>query len=241
MNFDDNSFPKNNEIYFTVFTEGSLAPELSHFSFKYSSSSVSPTIVHIIPKNESNITVDIDGPDYTITFKQFPIKETSYYIKAYYKNGFNKNEKIESIAISESPGEVTQINEPNFYQDNMLSFKMTTKKGISYIKVMARINIGEFKEFYSYIPYFANTDDIIDPIPPPSDESNSEKEKNIVLYISIGVGSAFIVIIIILIVFVALYKKKNTDLMKQVNKISFVQSGAQERESGDDLLLGKDD
>ena len=148
--------------------------------------------------------------------------------------------------MSESPGEILQINEPYLNQDGILSFIMSTNKGIKYIKVMALINIGGYKEFYSYTPEYVNTQDV-----PESDTSSGnggsddkkddDKDKNIILYVSIGVGSAFLIIIIILIVFVSIYKKKNNDLAKQVNKISFVQSGAQERESGDDLLLGKDD
>ena len=129
---------------------------------------------------------------------------------------------------------------------------------------MARSNVDTDMRFYLYTPVLANNTPIPDPEEKESDDDGKKsdddgkksdgdgnksdgdgneggKNDDTVLYVSIGVGSAFIVIIIILIIFVALYKKKNTDLMKQVNKISFVQSGAQERESGDDLLLGKDD
>ena len=237
MYFDDSTFPENGEIYFIVFTKENLKSELSHFSFRYSSSKVSPTIIPIISKDESKIKVDINSPDYTITFKQIPIKETSYYIKAYYKTGFNEGEKVDTIAISESPGEIIQINEPNLNTDEKYSFKMTTNKGISYIKVMARINMGEFKEFYSYTPNFVNTDDISEPQPSTSDPpSNNDKDKDIILYVSIGVGSAFVVIIIILIVFVTLYKKKNNDLAKQDYTVEL--SGG---ESGENAIFTKED
>ena len=248
MYLDDNTFPKNEEIYFTVFTTVNLKPELSHFSFQYFSSNIKPSIPQILSKNDSMIKVNAVGKDYKITFKKYPIEDTSYYIKAYYQDGFNKEEKIDTIAISESPGEIFQINEPNLDQDGNIIFDMSTYKGISYIKVMALIKTIGYKEFYLYTPEFVNTQNI----PEPDSTSNKDdgnngssgdnkKDKDLILYISIGVGSAFVVIIIILIVFVTLYKKKNNDLAKQVNKISFVQSGAQERESGDDLLLGKDD
>jgi len=248
MYLDDNTFPKNEEIYFTVFTTVNLKPELSHFSFQYFSSNIKPSIPQILSKNDSMIKVNAVGKDYKITFKKYPIEDTSYYIKAYYQDGFNKEEKIDTIAISESPGEIFQINEPNLDQDGNIIFDMSTYKGISYIKVMALIKTIGYKEFYLYTPEFVNTQNI----PEPDSTSNKDdgnngssgdnkKDKDLILYISIGVGSAFVIIIIILIVFVTLYKKKNNDLAKQVNKISFVQSGAQERESGDDLLLGKDD
>ena len=251
MNLDDKTFPENEEIYFTVFTtKKDLQKELSYFSFKYSSSNINPTIVPIFSKNDSMIKVNVKDKEYNITFKQISIEKTSYYIRAYYQDGFNIEEKIDTIAMSESPGEILQINEPYLNQDGILSFIMSTNKGIKYIKVMALINIGGYKEFYSYTPEYVNTQDV-----PESDTSSGngggsggsddkkddDKDKNIILYVSIGVGSAFLIIIIILIVFVSIYKKKNNDLAKQVNKISFVQSGAQERESGDDLLLGKDD
>ena len=152
MSFDDSTFPDNGEIYFTVFIKENLKPELSHFSFRYSSSDIEPTIIPILSKNESKIKVDISGIDYTVSFKQILIKETSYYIKAYYKEGFIEGENINTIAITESPGEVIQINEPDLTQDEQLSFNISTEKSIKYIKVMARISNGEFKDFFSYIP-----------------------------------------------------------------------------------------
>ena len=63
---------------------------------------------------------------------------------------------------------------------------------------------------------------------------------------SIAVGGTLLVIAIVLVIFIFIYKKRNKDLVDQVNKISFVQSGADTKEKDknkDDgnLLLDGDD
>ena len=195
-----------------------------------------------------------------ISFYSMPQRYTSYYIKAYYEDGYIEGEKKHTIAITESPGEFKIINDPD--GDGIISYEISPKKNISFIKVMARSNVDTDMRFYLYTPVSANNTAIPDPDPEEYEEggqtdtdgnggnnngngngggNDDDKNKKIILFVSIGVGSLFVIIIVILIVFVSIYKRKNNDLAKQVNKISFVQSGAQERESGDDLLLGKDD
>ena len=265
MLLDENSFPKDESIYFIVYTnENKLNPQLSNFLFKYKSSSEEQTFTPMLSKKESIISFKkLDEEKLRISFYSMPQRYTSYYIKAYYEDGYIKGEKMHTIAITESPGEFKIINDPD--GDGIISYDITPKKNISFIKIMARSNVDTDMRFYLYTPVLANNTAIPDPEEKESDDggqsdgNNSDggkgsddgngkkegdgddKNKDIILYVSIGVGSLFIVIIVILIVFVSIYKKKNNDLAKQVNKISFVQSGAQERESGDDLLLGKDD
>ena len=262
MLLDENSFPEDESIYFIVFTnENKLNPQLGNFLFKYKSSSEPQTFTPMLTKEQSIISFKQTNEEkLRISFYSMPQRYTSYYIKAYYEDGYIEGEKKHTIAITESPGEFKIINDPD--GDGIISYEISPKKNISFIKVMARSNVDTDMRFYLYTPVSANNTAIPDPDPEEYEEggqtdtdgnggnnngngngggNDDDKNKKIILFVSIGVGSLFVIIIVILIVFVSIYKRKNNDLAKQVNKISFVQSGAQERESGDDLLLGKDD
>ena len=118
-----------------------------------------------------------------------------------------------------------------------ISLEIDNNRNISYIKVMARLNLYDEKIFYLYKP--------AEPGNTKKDEPEKEKD-NTLLYVSIAVGGTLFVVALILVVFIFIYKKKNKDLVEQVNKISFVQSGAEtkEKEKGKDdgnLLLDGDD
>ena len=262
MLLDENSFPEDESIYFIVFTnENKLNAQLGNFLFKYKSSSEPQTFTSMLTKEQSIISFKQTNEEkLRISFYSMPQRYTSYYIKAYYEDGYIEGEKKHTIAITESPGEFKIINDPD--GDGIISYEISPKKNISFIKVMARSNVDTDMRFYLYTPVSANNTAIPDPDPEEYEEggqtdtdgnggnnngngngggNDDDKNKKIILFVSIGVGSLFVIIIVILIVFVSIYKRKNNDLAKQVNKISFVQSGAQERESGDDLLLGKDD
>ena len=61
------------------------------------------------------------------------------------------------------------------------------------------------------------------------------------LYVSIGVGSFLLVVAVVLVIFIFVYNKRNKELVDQVNKISFVESGAKERGDDGNLLLDNND
>ena len=56
-----------------------------------------------------NVTLKITGNNYQLSFSPIALTDASYYIKAIYKDGLIEGEKMDSIAISESKGNVTAI------------------------------------------------------------------------------------------------------------------------------------
>ena len=53
---------------------------------------------------------NIFGTYYVIKFNPINKDYISYYIKAFYTEGFIEGEKIDTIAFCESPGKILQIN-----------------------------------------------------------------------------------------------------------------------------------
>ena len=88
--------------------------------------------------------------NYIISFYPIPKEGTSYYIKAYYKEGLIEGEKIDTIAMSESPGAYMQINASSFTAEEQLSYNLTTEKKVNYIKIMAVTIINDKQYYYLY-------------------------------------------------------------------------------------------
>ena len=130
-----------------------------------------------------------------------------------------------------------QISNPSYKENEQISFTFKIDKEVSYIKVMARFNFINQKLFYLYKPVNITNSDESNPA---DGENDSDKT---FIYISIAVACVLVVIVIFLIVFTLIYNKHNKDLADQVNKISFVQSGADanEKEKVDGNLLLNDD
>ena len=140
---------------------------------------------------------------------------------------------MDTIAISESKGRYLQNNNIAYKKDEQTTIELQVEENrdISYVKVMARLNLYDEKIFYLYKP---------------AEPKVLNDKDNTLLYVSIAVGGTLLVIAIVLVIFIFIYKKRNKDLVDQVNKISFVQSGADTKEKDknkDDgnLLLDGDD
>jgi hypothetical protein len=192
-----------------------------------------------LDEDQRGVKLALKDNNYGISFYPIPGLKASYYIKAIYKDEFIKGEKIDTIAISESKGKYMQINNPSYNEGENISLTFKIDKEVSYIKVMARFNFVNQKLFYLYKPVDLTK---TNPENPDDGENDSDSDKTLI-YVSIGVGCALVVIVIFLIVFTLLYNKHNKDLADQVNKISFVQSGADtsEKEKVDGNLLLNDD
>ena len=233
----------NPKIYLIVFTKVQIDPKLGNYIFKYVNAK-SQTKLRSLSELNSNVTYEIvkDGEkiNYKISFYPIDNTEVSYYIKAIYKKTKIKDEKIDSIAISESPGRNMQINNPKYKTGEMLNFVLEDiKENICDIKVMAKGNYKTQKIFLLYTPIklpdsenpFPDTPDTTDPSNP-SEPSDPEEGNKTALYVTIGVGSVLFVFIVVLLIIVFCYKSKNKDLLDQVNKISFV-----ENKEDDNLLM----
>ena len=240
VELDNNFFSVNNSLYFIVFTEEkNLNNKLDYFSFMYLAEQNKDNFWEFLDEDQRDVKLALKDNNYGISFYPIPGLKASYYIKAIYKDEFIKGEKIDTIAISESKGKYMQINNPSYNEGENISLTFKIDKEVSYIKVMARFNFVNQKLFYLYKPVDLTK---TNPENPDDGEKDSDSDKTLI-YVSIGVGCALVVIVIFLIVFTLLYNKHNKDLADQVNKISFVQSGADtsEKEKVDGNLLLNDD
>ena len=235
LKFDEKNFPQNG-IYFIVFTKDSnLNKKLDYFTFIYYLSFNELVFPNFLNEDQTKLTMTSNGNNYTINFHKSPIDTTTYYVKAYYKNGFIDGEKKETIAMSESPSKNIQIQELNVDENKQITYKFTTNEEVIYIKVLARINLDEVKTYYLYAPYTPKPEN-----EEPKDEKEEKSDKTLI-YICIGIGSVLLVVAIVLFVFFFLYKNRNRNLLEQVNKISFAESGAKEKEDNSNLLINDDE
>ena len=218
------------QIYLKIFSKEQEIYQLDNYVFKYSLANAVSSFYSPHIKNNADLTV-IKGNNnlYKVEFNSVDEEEASYYIKAVYKQTHVHGENLTSIAISESNGMHLQADE---HDSNLRSYEFIPNGEISYVRVIAKVKREYTTYFLSY-----NVKDCSDLKPDNSGSSPSDND-NRTLIISISVvGGVLVIIIIVLIIFVITYNKKNKDLMKQVNKISFVESGSVQKED-DNLLLG---
>jgi len=139
---------------------------------------------------------------------------------------------LDSIAVSESPGQFLQVNKIN-NKDPELSFILEDlKEEISDIKVLAKVAMKAQKIFLLYnpasVPYKEE---------PPKVEEKDNID-NTTLYIGIGIGVFLLVVVIVLIAVIVFNMRKNKDLLDRVNKISFMDSRGEKND--DNLLINND-
>ena len=97
-------------------------------------------------------------------------------------------------------------------------------------QVLAQIRDGPITEYVAY-------KSIVEISPGKHREKKGSKngdDDNTTLYAIIGISVGLLVIVAVLVVIILIYNARNKDLMDQVQKISFVKSGAKPK---DDLNL----
>ena len=239
INFKDEFFSSENGLnvlYLTIFTnEDKLNNNLDDFSFKYSTSKLSDNIDKIF-KDEENATYTVNNNIYKISLTPLFLNAdyATYNIKAIYKDNVIEGEKFDTIAMTESKGKSMQVNNPSYISGQKLTFDLKVDEKISHIKVMARYNIGHEKIFFLYNAVEDKGD-------------NKKKGDNTLVYVVIGVGGFLLVSAIIVVVFIFIFRNKKKVLVEDVNKISFVESQAKDKETGkeenyeNNLLINDDD
>ena len=114
---------------------------------------------------------------------------------------------------------------------------MKLKKGDHEIKcfqVIAQIRDGPITEYVSY----KSINEIKSGRPESKDDDD---DGDTTLYAIIGVSVGLLVIVVVLVVIILIYNARNRDLMDQVNKISFVKSGAKPKDDVNLLLYNKNE
>ena len=239
-------FNQKKYLYLIIFAKGKLKEKLRNYVFKYMNTQEESEYFPYFIDN-MNITFKEEENQnktkfYKVHFYPIEYDDISYYIRAIYKNGTLKEEKINTIAISETSGKTLQINNPIYKKGQMLSFTLDNLKDeIYYIKVMAKINIKTEKVFILYNPVLIsdikesqenNTDSIdstdsTDSTHSTDSENNKDNKDNkdkSTIYTIIGIVCALFIALVILVIVLFIYKRKNKDLLNKVRKESFIEN-----------------
>ena len=227
---DEIFFDQKKNLYLIIFSKGDLKEKLRNYVFKYMNTQEESEYFPYFIDN-MNITFKEEEQNkkkyYQIDFYPIKYEDISYYIRAIYKNGTLKEEKINTIAISETSGKTLQINNPKYEQGQMLSFILDElKDDIYYIKVMAKINIKTEKVFVLYNPVLIS--DIEESQENNTDSENNNDNKDVkntsTMYTIIAIVCALFIVLVILLIVLFIYKRKNKDLLNAVRKEAFIEN-----------------
>ena len=151
----------------------------------------------------------------------------TYFLKIIDSKDYIKNEKIETISLTQSPYNVTFIRNPIDSNNKITINAFGDFPQWTYLQVIAQIQQNNILEYVAYKPVYKERK-----IDPSDSEENNEEKDNTSLFI--GVSISLVVIIIGLVILIIYFKKRNKSLINQVKHVSFQQSESSEP----DLLLG---
>ena len=224
--------PTMQYIYLNVFLKEKIENDdilSNNYVFKYINSDEKDKFFEYkIYKNDPVITKKLDNDVYSITFNQIKSERNPniiYSLKGIEESNY-EFELLDTIALTDSSASVTQVK-----GDNKNTLTLTLKKGnrdFKCFQVIAQIRDGPITEYVSY----NSINDLTNKHR--NKNGNDGGDDNTGLYIVIGISVGLLVIVVVLVVVILIYNAKNKDLMDQVNKISFVKSGAKPK---DDLNL----
>ena len=160
------------------------------------------------------------------------------------------NENINMIAMSESNIIAKRV-KGSTSDRNPITVELTdVPDNFKSVQVVSTIIQGSIIEYVAYQAVDSKGNEIKDneptgeetsPSNPDSSDSKSNDGSKGTLYVIIGVSTFLVVVVIVLIVVVIMYNSKNKDLLTQVNKISFVESGAAAKEDSNLLMDNKNE
>ena len=185
-----------------------------------------------IRKANPTITKELVNDEYVVKFNGIEYKKNVtilYSLKGVIEDDF-EFESFDTIAVTDSPSNVVQTKD-----NNKDEYELRLKKGTYEFKcfqVIAQIRDGPITEYVSYTS-INEIDKNKHRQKKDSDDDGGSGSSN-TLYAIIGISVGLLVIVVVLVVVILIYNAKNRDLMDQVNKISFVKSGAKPK---DDLNL----
>ena len=228
--------PKDKDIeyiYLNVFLKSDMTNKdilSNNYVFKYiNSEDKDKFFEYKIRKGNANIEKEESGDEYVIKFNGIEHKEgvnIIYSLKGIEQEGY-EYESLDTIALTDSTAKVVRIKD-----DNRDQYQLKLKKGEHEIKcfqVIAQIRDGPITEYVSY----KSINEIKSGRPESKDDDD---DGDTTLYAIIGVSVGLLVIVVVLVVIILIYNARNRDLMDQVNKISFVKSGAKPKDDVNLLL-----
>ena len=203
--------PKEKDfIYLNVFLNDKATDpdvKMNHYTFKYINSEKKELLFDYEIENNADIKVTKLEKEMTVTFNK--IKNTkadiTYFVKVIKPDGYVSNEIMNTVALTESKAEVTQI------PKGTTSVKIPTVN-YKFVQVIGYVKDGPINEYVAYNALEQKA----------GQESGGNKNLVIVIIITV----ILLVVVIILVVVIVFFNAKNKDLMEKVNKISFVSSEA---------------
>ena len=230
---NNNSTDKNNNS-----TE-KINSKLAYYVFKYIRGNDARNLFDVKLKTR-NVSLSKKDKTYTLQFEpalenKAEEEDVTYYVKGIYKDSFVKGEKLESIAISESPSINLKVHNVSNSSSGKIELKLeNVEKELSYIKVLAKATSRAINEHMLYQVVDCNK---IDNKGQEQGKSSTDKKNpskggpNTLVIVLISVGGGILLIICLIIIFVCCCKNKE-DLANKVNTISFTE----QRDTDDDLL-----
>ena len=188
-----------------------------------------------------------------------------YSVKLAANNTYVQGERTDLIAITESPSVAKQYKHISTDNRTVEIISDIGDNTYKYAQIIAAITHGSFIEYVTY-QAVDDEGNVIEPESNPEpgedpDDTSKESDdntdtttdgqrtdkpapapapatdKNKKALIAIIVVSCFLfVVVVVLVVVIVMYNSKNKDLLTQVNKISFVQSGASAKDDANLLL-----
>ena len=237
-------------LYLNIFLgQDSKDEALNNYVFKYINANKSEDFhEYKIENDDPKIAVtSSDNNKYKVSFN--PIKgnnnmEIEYLAKFAFESGI-KDENANMISITES-NSAAQLCTLDENSNKVICEILGVSGTIKYIQAIAKIKEGSIIEYVAYQGTDIKGNDVIDPKPVeiidpnpepnPTDNSKSKNDEKTGIYVIIGVSAFLVIVVIILVIVIVMYNSKNKDLLDQVNKISFIQSGATGKDDTNLLL-----
>ena len=229
--------PKEKEIeyiYLNVFLKNKIENtdiKSNNYVFKYINSNEKDKFFEYKIRNDDpTIIKELIKDEYVVKFNGIEYKKDVnilYSLKGVEEDNY-EFESFDTIALTDSSSNVIQVKD-----NNKDAYELRLKKGehdLKCFQVLAQIRDGPITEYVAY-------KSIVEISPgkhrEKKDSGDGDDDKT-TLYAIIGISVGLLVIVAVLVVIILIYNARNKDLMDQVQKISFVKSGAKPK---DDLNL----
>ena len=216
--------PKNTRyLYLNVFLKGAVKNKNNNnYVFKYINADNRNKFFEYKIKENANLNVKETDKLLEVKFNKIDSNrnvDIIYSLKGILSKDYISNEDFDTIALTQSKSTVNKVKNPDKNE-----ITLTLKKDTySYVQVIAQIRDGPITEYVAY-----NCQSYLK-----EDKKSSSPTS---LYIVIGISIGLFIIVVILVIVIFSFNAKNKDLMEQVNKISFVSSGAKPKDDTNLLL-----
>jgi hypothetical protein len=252
-------------LYLTIFltsdSKNKELKKLNNYIFKYMNGETNSFYEFKIVNNNPKFTTTKENGEFFVKFNTINTEEIDIYepniiytVKLVPKETFIEDEKSDLIAITESPAIAQQYK--HLHDTNEMSVKFKEHDvNYTYAQIIATITKGSYVEYVTYQAIDMDGEEIdpsSNPEPLPTGEEKTDTTKpsdtdkksdggkplkdNKALIAIIVVSCFLFVVVVVLVVVIVMYNSKNKDLLTQVNKISFVQSGASAKDDANLLL-----